>query len=364
MTPPEGGGVPGIGGEGLGPVPNEMPPAEGVTGGERPQAGWFQIVDFLPRTREVLANRRRTAAGGAPVDPEPRAEGGDRRLASDGTAPPEISEDFLIQPREGAGPIPPIALALHVDIVRTWNRLKMLRNRGIIADTIDDEAERAASWTSPLQRIGRWFAALAGDERTPLLVRSDEDTTFFEFRRRLLSTARAGLVGAEARPEAATQWLRVIRNDLAHRVGRRLKLRYLGRLALSGAWVACFGAALAVVAVAAPGLSGYGIAILGSVIGCWMAVAASRRKVVFEDLIDYVDVGAEPRVRMVFVAFVAVALCVLFGADVMAVNLGGVELKDFQTDQRIALILGLLAGIAERQVSLRIIEQVEGSAKG
>jgi len=210
--------------------------------------------------------------------------------------------------------------ALHKDIYGVWGTLLLLLERGI--------------FTGPT------------------------DPTFSEYRRRIIQAGRAGLVGPYPKTDEGSIALKQIRDNIAARKGRQLKYRYL--LALAG-W-ASFGILsgfLLAVLVPSPhdAVASYGWVLIGSMVGAWMSIAATRRQISFDDMPNYLDRRIEPIIRLLFVALLSASLSILVHLGVIDIAFGSVNLKDFSQKDSIAGLLGLVCGLGEKAVTVRVIDR-------
>ena len=188
----------------------------------------------------------------------------------------------------------------------------------------------------------------------------EDDKSLEEFQERLLEAAEVGLAAQHVKSKLAARALEQIRDEIVLRKGRTIQFRYLGKLLT---W-AVLGAALGglVVALAetiAPGLQGYGWVLIGSMAGAWMSVAASRREIAFEDLPYFLDSRLEPVIRLIFVGLLATAVALFLQLDVISIEFLQVDFADFAGNVGVALLLGLVAGIGERALSVRLVKRAQ-----
>lgn len=181
-----------------------------------------------------------------------------------------------------------------------------------------------------------------------------------EFIRRVVQAARAGCVARYAEPSLAIRGLEQIRMDIVRRVGRPLVYRYLGYLA---GW-ALSGAALGLLMIIAArrtqgGIEPYGWVVIGAMAGAWFSVAASRWQIAFETLPAYLDILYEPFVRMLFVLLVAFAFALFLDLAVISIKIGNTDLAAFTKSPGVALLVGFIAGIGERALSVQLIERAQ-----
>jgi hypothetical protein len=257
-------------------------------------------------------------------------------------------EEFDLRPAPGhRHPIPTDQVKLSQDIYETKNILKLLEDSRLLGRHLPGESSRRA-------RSG----------------------AYGEFLNRVTETAHTGCVDDIVETGLATDAITQIRADILRRFGRRLAYRYLGFLAMWGLGGAAIGLLVAVSArfwTADPlwrRVGHYGWVIVGAMAGAWFAVAVRRWSISFAEIPDYLDVRVEPFVRLLFVAVVASFLALFLDLQVISLSVGQLNLRDFvgadsgagdAGDVRsalIALFLGLIAGMSERVVSKRLMDQV------
>jgi hypothetical protein len=241
-------------------------------------------------------------------------------------------EEFDLRPRLGhQHPIPVDQVKLSQDVYETKNILKLLQEN-------------------------KWFG------KTP-----QQGTAYREFISRVKEAARVGCTAEDIETAVGTEAIAQIRADILRRVGRPLAFRYLRFLAL---WA--LGGAVIGLLVAAWGQSAseplfqrlghYGWVIVGAMAGAWFGVAVRRWGIVFAEIPDYLNVKSEPFVRMLFVAIVASILALFLDLGVLSIKLGPVDLAGFVSPEgrrvQIALLLGFVAGMSERAVSKKLMDQV------
>ena len=180
-----------------------------------------------------------------------------------------------------------------------------------------------------------------------------QEATYDDFRRRLLQAARVGLEGADVKTRLAVSAVEQIAGEVVVRVGKKVQIHYLGWLLV--------GVAVGVVAglIIQGYFPGYGAVVAASMVGAWISVAASRRKIALVDLPQFIDSKYEPPVRLFFVALVACAVALFVRTGLLSIVIGSLNLAEFQTNPEAAAVLGLLAGISERTISLQLIQKAQ-----
>ena len=240
--------------------------------------------------------------------------------------------EFNIKPKEEfPGPIPEEQREINYGVYGTWGVLKLLREQGVF---------------------------------------KDEDNSFTEFRGRLLQVAEVGLAAKHVRTHLAAKALDQIREEISLRKGITIKLKYLSRLAGWALLGVAAGASLVYIAAkgipglyspdpSTPGLKGYGWVVIGSMAGAWMSVASTRRKVAFEEMPDFLSSRFEPLIRLIFVGLLAASFALFLQHDLLTLKVSEVDFKNFSSEVGVALLLGLIAGISEKAVSVRIISRAQ-----
>jgi len=143
------------------------------------------------------------------------------------------------------------------------------------------------------------------------------------------------------------------------RIGRPVIYRYLLYFAAWAAGgMAVAGLFLVLAKCVRPDLMPFGWIVVGAMAGAWFFTAARRREVSFEGVQDFLDVRYEPFIRLVFVGLLAVLAALLLKLDVLSLTIGSANLSKFATDPTLAFVLGLIAGIGERTLSVQVVERV------
>jgi hypothetical protein len=178
-----------------------------------------------------------------------------------------------------------------------------------------------------------------------------------EFIARVVQAAEVGCVGSNVDTSLAASALEQIRADIVRRKGRPVTYQYLYLLALCALGGAVVGELINLVArYFLPGLTGYGWVIIGSMVGAWLS-AAMRREISFDSIPDFLDYGYEPYIRMLFVGVLAAVFALFLNLQVLSVTLGSADLVQFTENIGVALLLGLIAGISEKALSVQVIER-------
>ena len=194
------------------------------------------------------------------------------------------------------------------------------------------------------------------------------EKSYHEFIQRVVQAAEVGCAGAEkttrfVHTKLASEALEQIRRDIVRRKGKWLAYRYFAVLGACGLVGALIGGSIDLAAelVPLPGLRGYGWAIVGSMVGAWLSVAAARWQIGFDDIPEYVDIYIEPIIRLIFVAILASILALFIRWGFITLSVGKLDLAKFDKGDAegiaTALVIGLIGGMGERALSVELIER-------
>lgn len=225
---------------------------------------------------------------------------------------------------------------------------------------------------SPVPEDQRKIAHDVYEARNVLVLVKEHDAikkSYDEFIKRVI---QAGTVGCVARPYVhpinAAAALEQIRADIVRRVGMPLVYRYLAVLAACavGGLLAGIAAGHLIGFAAAflghpvwPAIHGYDWILVGAMAGAWFLVAVSRWQIAFDTIADYVDIQLEPVIRMLFVALVAAVFALFLHLSIVKITIGDVDLASFDNSISVALLVGFVAGISQRALSVQLIERAQ-----
>jgi hypothetical protein len=186
-----------------------------------------------------------------------------------------------------------------------------------------------------------------------------------EFLTRLLQAGHVGCVAPYVHTVLAASAIEQIRADIVRRVGRPLVYWYLAALAgwaLVGLAVGIGGTYLIGRIIAASAnrplwqaVIGVDWVFLGAMIGTWFSVAASRWQIAFDTIPDYLDRKVEPAVRILFVVVGAAVFALFLHLNLLTIKIGDVDFAHFDNFISTALLVGFVAGIGERVLSVQLL---------
>lgn len=239
------------------------------------------------------------------------------------------NQNFNLKPKGAEVEVPDDQRKISHDVYETRNILKFLKDQGVFAD---------------------------------------DKASFDEYITRVIQAAEVGCTAKQVDTRVAAEALAQIRLDVVRRKGTGIMLRYMYYLLLA----ALLGVLVGLVIVLGKelfdyfrwawkfnGLTGYGWVIIGSMAGAWFTVGVARWQLSFESLQDFVDFRYEPFIRMLFVVILACVVGLFLQNNLLTLKIGGVDLNKFSDNWAVALLLGFVAGIGEKALSVNVVAQVQ-----
>jgi len=228
-----------------------------------------------------------------------------------------------------------------------------------VTTTNGDNLEPQGEVPHDQEVISRGYYAI---RNTLMLLKSVETKdSFDEFEARNREAAQVGCVGVGPGLVVNTRMAESaqsdIRDDVVRRKGKAIVYRYLLKLALIALAGVAVGCLVCLVGMRAKPLSGYGAIIIGSMVGAWLSMASTRQDVAFDGIKDFADRWREPFVRILFVGLIATAFAVFLDAGLLPLKVGDLDFKTFHDRPILALALGIICGISERAISVKVIER-------
>lgn len=184
--------------------------------------------------------------------------------------------------------------------------------------------------------------------------------------RRLRSIAQVSISGKSVDPALGEAAYTQLVADIVDREGWRIKLGYLRQLGLVSGGMSAAALVLYVVLINCTTLQmlgNYALLFIGSQIGVFLSVAARRSNTSMDELMEVRHTRWEPFVRLLYTGLLALTLGLLLAKGAITLAFGQFNAGSFITDIPAALLTGLIMGLAEKTLSLRLSSQVEGAVK-
>lgn len=182
---------------------------------------------------------------------------------------------------------------------------------------------------------------------------------------KLTKLAQLGLVGnSPATPEAAAA-LTMFKHDIVSREAGRIKNDYM---ILLGKWALAFAFICAVAFFTfdrwpfLPPEQIYRyrnvmLVLTGCMAGAWASFASRKVALTFDDLAALEDDKLEPPLRLIFAGVLTVILVLVFCTGFAKVVIGGFDVSHVLTSGSVALLIGALAGLAEKALPAAMMQR-------
>jgi hypothetical protein len=194
------------------------------------------------------------------------------------------------------------------------------------------------------------------------LLFGEKDKRFGHYFRPLLSLAQLGLVGASANPALAVRALSSLQNEILSREGGLIKNGYMKKL---GGWA--IGLALPALILSVIGrvldspsaVVGFPLLWVGCMAGVWLSFGARKVTLTFQELGMLEQDRLSPAIRLVFAGILTMAIGLLLATGTVLVQIGRLSSTDFESNAKVALLIGLLCGISELALSAKVSQHAK-----
>lgn len=183
---------------------------------------------------------------------------------------------------------------------------------------------------------------------------------YFDYFRPLLSLAQAGLVGPHAQPELGRRALAQLQDQVVAAEGAIVKNRYMKQLGFRALLIAlpATAAALALRAFSVlPSVEAFLYVWAAAMAGVWLSFGSRKTVLGFFDLHILEEDRLEPTLRLVFAGLLALLAGLLFSTKMATLTVGQLDFSEFESDARLALLLGAFAGLSEKLLSQSVAKK-------
>lgn len=194
------------------------------------------------------------------------------------------------------------------------------------------------------------------------LDNTDENTKRRYFKK-LLSLAQAGLVSKGANPELAEDSLEKLKEEIVISEGRRIKNKYMKSLGLEALIIAMVS--LLAYAAICYWFENNEIASLmllgvGAMMGTWVSFGARKMQIKFEELALMEKDMMEPLIRLLFIYTSTIIFAFFLITGIVQVKIGTVDTSNIISDYKVPLIIGIICGLVESRIGVRVYRQASG----
>ncbi|MFE9082304.1 hypothetical protein [Bacillus mobilis] len=183
--------------------------------------------------------------------------------------------------------------------------------------------------------------------------------TYFK---RLLSTAQIGAVGANPSPELALSSIRLLKEDILTTEGHRIKNNYMTKLGIASlisiglCWLVYL--ILDYLAVSPLDTSYFNI-WSGSMIGTWVSFGARKFNISFEELSIIEEDKMAIYIRLPYIGVCSLIFLLFLNTNIFSFKIGEFSLDTLNKNHELQLIIGVLAGLLESKLGLKIYNKAE-----
>jgi hypothetical protein len=190
----------------------------------------------------------------------------------------------------------------------------------------------------------------------------DGDQRFNSAFDKLLSLAQLGLVGDRRNPEIARDALKSLQAEIFDRESTRITNLYLRSFFLKSL-IFCTPSIIVFLSSFWLSLQPWVVNIflvwMACMFGTWVSIASRKFDLDFYGLVGIEESGIEPTVRLLFSGLVTLVLVLMLSGGLADLSLGQFHAASWEKSPVNALLLGAIAGIAERVLPKTVIARAE-----
>ncbi|TWH47768.1 hypothetical protein [Sporomusa sp. KB1] len=202
-------------------------------------------------------------------------------------------------------------------------------------------------------------------EQTLIVLRGifkEDEISFNKYYEQLLSLAEAGLKVENVTPIIACEGLMTLKKEIVFQEAGKIKNKYiksLGRSVLCFigfylTWISFFYGYVPIETCLM--WVNFFIMLIGTTVGVWLSFGIRKVDLKFDELHIIEEDRFEPTIRILFVSLLAVIVGLLFSTEAVVIKLGALSTNMLNYDSKVALLLGLLLGLGEKMLAVKVAE--------
>jgi hypothetical protein len=181
----------------------------------------------------------------------------------------------------------------------------------------------------------------------------NDDSLYRKYSEQLLTLSQAGLVGDNAQPDLGLVALQTLKDDVVNNEGGRVKNKYMIRLG----GIALLSVVIAIIAIMIlnsnnmTSISAYLYVWIGAMPGLWISFGVRKLNISIEDLECLEKDMMSPLIRIIFIGLTSLVFALMLKLGIINFSVGTFNSANICTNHETALLIGILAGIAETSLS-------------
>jgi hypothetical protein len=184
------------------------------------------------------------------------------------------------------------------------------------------------------------------------LLFKDDQKAYNTYYDRLLMIADLAFNGRKEQSAIAKNSLELLKRDLIHEVGPRIRTTLLFRYIKASIFpillLLLFSLGFILIESSASYILKLALVAVGSSIGCWVSLAVRTRSIEFEQILPILSDHRGIHSRIIFVMVFAVMMAILMKSGLISIQLGEFSSSSIETDNYAAVTAGLIMGFAEK----------------
>ena len=192
----------------------------------------------------------------------------------------------------------------------------------------------------------------------------EKDEALFEQHfRSLLMLSQLGLVGDSANPVLAMRVLNTLQEEIVSSQGGRIKNGYMLHLGkyscLLGFPVLLLGIVLHLWCSLNSEIKSFMFLWVGCMAGVWLSFGARKIVLSFSDLHILEKDRLNPIIRLIFAGLLTIVIGLFLSTGGLVMEMGTLSTKSFSSSPQVALLIGLLCGLSEQALSMKVSQRAK-----
>ena len=198
----------------------------------------------------------------------------------------------------------------------------------------------------------------------PVVEGEKSITNFSKYFNELLNLAEVGLVGDTPMTAYSLTQCRKLKSRIVLKLGAAKKQKFLinmGGIAFGVAmiigfiiqWMASKGTTTTIQMDIIP----YGLIVIGSMVGVWLAKASLKVALINGELTDFSGGFVSPGLMLLYTSLISLLFAACIQNNFLSLSFGNMNVKDFIVNDQEAVVFGVILGFINEKIAKNIVEK-------
>lgn len=193
------------------------------------------------------------------------------------------------------------------------------------------------------------------------LHRTNESVKDIYFNK-ILTLAQAGFIGNEPDPTLALTSLKAIKDEILTVEGHRIKNKYMLYLGISSliSILLCWVIFVIIEYFAdITTIKTYFVVWTGAMVGAWISFGARKFNIQFDELNVLEEDKMYIYIRLPYIGICSLIFLLFLNSGIFNFQIGSISLDDLKANIELQLVLGIIAGLFESKLGVKIYEKAQ-----